>query len=205
MATNTVNGWNPLLKITHWALVVLVAIAFATSDNFIDPHVYSGYAIMGLLFFRIVWGIFGPKYARLSNFANGPAKTIQYLKNLASGPHQRYIGHNPVSGNIVMLMLAMLLIVIFSGLKLYAAYGQGPLAANAEIRILSTAMADHDDRHREHENHHDEKTRENWSGHFWKEIHETSSSLLLVLILLHILASCLLPKIVKSKQNATTD
>ena len=201
MAANTVKGWNPLLKFLHWFLAILVIVAFVTSDNLIYLHVYSGYAILGVLFFRIFWGILGPEHARLMNFITGPTRTLQYLKELADGSQKGYTVHNPISGHIIMLMLAMLLVIVFSGLKLYAAYGQGPLAASAGMQIISSAAADEDDHHDDHNDEDEMKTKTHGAAHFWKEMHESSSSLLLILIGLHILTCCILPKLARPKQE----
>ena len=48
-----------LLKFLHWFLAILVIVAFVTSDDLIYLHVYSGYAIFGVLF-SVFLGILGP-------------------------------------------------------------------------------------------------------------------------------------------------
>jgi len=196
-----VKGWNPLLKFLHWFLAILIIVAFVTSEDLIYLHVYFGYTILGVLFFRILLGIFGPGYVRLKYFITGPARTLQYLKELAEGSQKGYAVHNPISGHIIILMLAMLLVIAFSGLKLYAAYGQGPLATSAGMQVISSAAADEDNHHDDNDDEDKRKTKTYGGAHFWKEMHESSSSLLLILIGLHILTCCILPKLARPKQE----
>ena len=183
MSQNTIKVWDPLIRIFHWSLVVFFAIAFLTGEEEDSLHVYAGYVVIGLVLFRILWGFIGPEHARFKDFVFGPGKVIQYLKGLASGSPQRYIGHNPAGGYMVVLMLATLLVVTFTGLKAYAAEGHGPLAANAEISVISFAKAEKEDGK---ENGAGERGK-NKGNEYWEEIHEAVSNFMLGLIVLHIL------------------
>lgn len=183
MSQNTIKVWDPMVRIFHWSLVACFVTAFLTGEEESALHVYAGYAILGLVFFRIVWGFIGSDHARFKDFVFGPGKVFQYLKSLVSGSPARYIGHNPAGGYMVVVMLATLLVVTFTGLKVYGAEGHGPLASNAEVYIIASAKAD------------EEAGEENEAGEmggeaeeeFWEEIHEASSYFMLGLILLHIM------------------
>ncbi|MDO8369660.1 MAG: cytochrome b/b6 domain-containing protein [Candidatus Nitrotoga sp.] len=183
MNQNTIKVWDPLVRIFHWSLVVFFAIAFLTGEEADSLHVYAGYVVIGLVTFRILWGFIGPEHARFKDFVFGPDKVIQYLKSLASGSPQRYVGHNPAGGYMVVLMLATLLIVTFTGLKAYAAEGHGPLAANVEISIISFAKAEEGDR----KGNGAVERGKNKGDEYWEEIHEAASNFMLGLIVLHIL------------------
>ncbi len=54
-------------RMFHWlfAFCFLGAYVTAESETFRLIHVTLGYTMAGLLVFRILWGLFGPKYARL--------------------------------------------------------------------------------------------------------------------------------------------
>lgn len=163
--------------------MVFFTIAFLTGEEEDSLHVYAGYVVIGLVIFRILWGFIGPEHARFKDFVFGPAKVIQYLKSLASGSPQRYIGHNPAGGYMVVLMLATLLVVTFTGLKAYAAKGHGPLAANVEISVISFAKAEEGDR----KGNGAVESGKNKGDEYWEEIHEAASNFMLALIVLHIL------------------
>ena len=93
-----------------------------------DMHLYSGVAIIALISWRVFWGMFGSETSRFSSFVKSPAIAIKYLKNPAS--HQ--IGHNPVGGYSVLLMLVLILLQAIMGL--FATDGMlfsGPLSGDA--------------------------------------------------------------------------
>ncbi len=62
----------------------------------------SGYTILGLIAFRLGWGIWGPETARFSRFLAGPKRVRAYL----GGKFGAYVGHNPVGGWSVIAMFA---------------------------------------------------------------------------------------------------
>ena len=176
--------WDPLVRIFHWGLVLAFAVAYLSGDEESSLHIYSGYVVLGLITFRVLWGLIGTRYARFSNFVYSPKTVIQYLKGLLAKKPKRYMGHNPAGGWMVLAMLLCLAIVSVSGLKVYAIEeGLGPLAGEAPaLTVISAAYADDDDDdHRKNEDGHGEDEEE-----FWEEIHEVSSNFMLLLIFLHI-------------------
>jgi cytochrome b len=181
MIQNSIKVWDPMVRIFHWSLVVFFTTAFLTGDEESLLHTYAGYIVVGLVLFRIIWGIVGTKHARFNDFIYRPSKVIQYLKDLASGTPRHYVGHNPAGGYMVILLLATLLLVTFSGLKTYGIEGHGPLAINTEISVISSTKVATEDVDSEG----DVASKEGES--FWEEIHELSSNFMLALIALHIL------------------
>ena len=184
MMSNEIRVWDPLVRIFHWGLVLAFTIAYLSGDEESSLHIYSGYIVLGLIAFRVLWGLVGSRYASFSNFVYSPGTVIQYLKDLITKKPKHYIGHNPAGGAMVIAMLLCLIIVSVSGLKVYAIEeGLGPLAGESPaLTFISPAYAD-DDEHGENGNGHgeDEEAEE-----FWEEIHEASSNLMLLLIFLHI-------------------
>ena len=66
--------WDPLLRLFHWSLVVtFTANAFFTDDES-KMHEIIGYIVVGLIAFRLVWGMVGPKMARFTSFAPSGAR-----------------------------------------------------------------------------------------------------------------------------------
>jgi cytochrome b len=169
-----IRVWDLLVRIFHWSLVVGFAISYLTGEEENDLHIYAGYAVLGLITFRVLWGFIGTRHARFSDFVFSPAVVAQYLKGLVYNKPKRYIGHNPAGGWMVVVMLICLFVVTVSGLKVYAIEeGLGPLAdETSELAIIRSAYADDGN---------DEEAEE-----FWEEIHEASSNIMLLLIFLHI-------------------
>jgi cytochrome b len=180
----------------HWSLVALVAISYLSGEFEFEIHSYSGYAIFTLVCLRIIWGFVGSKYARFKDFIYSPANVMAYLKSIVTGNPKRFLGHNPAGGMMVLALLTVLGTTTLSGMKLYAIEeGEGPFAHNVQISLVNQAYADSDKReHREHQEGMDEEAEE-----FWEEVHETSISILLMLILLHVLGVVLASK--QHKEN----
>ena len=178
MMNNEIRVWDPLVRLFHWSLVLAFTIAYLSGDEENSLHIYSGYAVLGLISFRVLWGLIGTRYARFSNFVSSPGTVIQYLKDLLARKPKHYTGHNPAGGWMILALLVTLIVVTVSGLKVYAIEeGLGPLAAEAPaLTLISSAYADDDDEHDK-----DEAAEE-----FWEEIHEASSNFMLLLIFLHV-------------------
>ena len=123
-----VKVWDPLVRLFHWGLVTAFVLAYLSEDDWMSLHVYAGYTVMGLLAFRLIWGLIGPRYARFSDFVRRPSEVMAYLKGLVSLNARRYIGHNPAGGAMIVLLLFSLLLTTLTGLGAYGAEGYGPLA-----------------------------------------------------------------------------
>lgn len=124
-----VTVWDPAVRLFHWTLVATFFIAYFTEDEWLNWHVLAGYAVGGLLLFRLLWGVIGPRYARFSDFVYPPGVTLAYLRDVFRGRAVRYLGHNPAGGVMIVLLLLVLLVTVISGLLLYGAEdGRGPLA-----------------------------------------------------------------------------
>ena len=186
---NEIRVWDPLVRIFHWSLVLTFSIGYLTGEEENNLHIIAGYAVLGLITFRVVWGLIGTRYARFSNFVYSPGAVVQYLKDLAAKNPRHYIGHNPAGGWMVVAMLLCLFVVSVSGLKVYAIEeGLGPLAGEPPaLTVISSAYADDDnDEDGNHENNENRHGEDEEAEEFWEEIHEVASNFMLLLIFLHI-------------------
>jgi cytochrome b len=103
----TVKVWDPFIRIFHWSLVVLFALAWVTED-LQWLHQPVGYAILLLVGLRIVWGFVGPKHARFADFVRSPQTTLTFAQGL-TGKAPRVLGHNPLAGVMILALLAILI------------------------------------------------------------------------------------------------
>lgn len=112
--------WDLGVRFFHWALLILVVTSFVTAKiggNAVTYHAWSGYAILTLLVFRILWGFVGGTQARFTSFIKGPAACIGYVKGMFNRDrHETTLGHNAVGGLSVLAMLLALLFQAVSGL-----------------------------------------------------------------------------------------
>lgn len=181
--TNRVRVWDLAVRIFHWSLVAGFAIAYLTGDEESDLHIYSGYAVIGLVMFRLIWGFIGTRHARFTDFVTSPRQVMDYLKQLRQGKPARFLGHNPAGAYMIIALLVSILATSYTGLEVYGAEGNGPLAAGNTIELVpSTAWADDDE---DEEGEHGEGRGEGAES-FWEELHEFFANLTLFLIIVHV-------------------
>ena len=57
------------MRLFHISLILLVIGSISSAKmNMLDLHQYFGVALLGLVFFRILWGFFGTYYSRFKSF-----------------------------------------------------------------------------------------------------------------------------------------
>ncbi len=106
--------WDLPLRLFHWALVAAVTTAWVTAQvggEWMKVHGAAGIAVVGLVAFRLVWGLLGPRTARFASFAPTPRGIVAYLKGRWQG-----VGHNPLGALSVFALLALLAFQATSGL-----------------------------------------------------------------------------------------
>lgn len=126
-----VKVWDPFIRLFHWLLVCLLGFSWWSGEQHeMEWHRLSGYAILGLLIFRIYWGFFGSRTARFGQFLRGPKAAFAYIRTVGRASYVASPGHNPIGGWSVMLMLAALVLMVVAGLFAVDVDGleSGPLA-----------------------------------------------------------------------------
>jgi cytochrome b len=111
--------WDVPTRLFHWLLVIFVLISFVTGNiggNAMQYHQWSGYGILALLLFRLIWGFIGSRESRFVNFVKGRAAVVRYAKTLLSSNARTYLGHNPLGGWSIIAMLCALLVQAGTGL-----------------------------------------------------------------------------------------
>jgi cytochrome b len=118
--------WDLPTRLFHWSLVALVVFNGITGHfaadlgtAWLERHLLSGYAILALILFRLVWGFAGNRHARFAGFVRGPRAVLDYLAALSGRrPAVAYVGHNPLGAWSVLAMLGALALQVGSGLFL---------------------------------------------------------------------------------------
>ena len=132
---NKIRVWDPLIRIFHWTLATLFAVAYLTEGEPETLHTWAGYGIGMLLLFRLTWGVIGSEHARFGNFVTAPGTTLQYLKEIMRGNAKRYLGHNPAGAAMIIALILCLGFTVLSGMALLATEGHGPLATSFLARL----------------------------------------------------------------------
>ena len=112
--TARVAVWDLPVRLFHWALVGLIGFSWWSAKNDeLELHMYSGFAILTAVIFRLLWGVFGSSTARFSTFIRGPRAVIAYVRGSAAW---RSIGHSPIGALSVLAMLVVLKLQVATGL-----------------------------------------------------------------------------------------
>jgi cytochrome b len=79
-------------------------------------HFRLGYLALGLLVFRIVWGLVGGRWSRFASFLYAPARVWSYLRGQRDPQGHDEVGHSPLGALSVWALLGLLAAQVASGL-----------------------------------------------------------------------------------------
>lgn len=113
----SIRVWDLPTRLFHWLFAFCVIAALVTvkagDGMWMDWHIRFGIATLGLLVFRIIWGLTGPRYARFGTFVKPAGAIVDYIRN---GHARGEPGHNPLGALSVIAMLAVIGIQTITGL-----------------------------------------------------------------------------------------
>lgn len=145
----TLLVWDLPVRVFHWLMVLSFTGAYLTAETerWRLVHVTLGYTMVGLVGFRIVWGLVGSRYARFSSFVRGPKAVARYLRSLVSGRPEHHVGHNPAGALAILAMLGLTVAIGVSGWSVYNDIGGEwseelhELAANTMLAVIGLHIA----------------------------------------------------------------
>lgn len=136
-----IKVWDVPVRLFHWTLFGLLAFLFwsgKTGGNAMVWHMYAGYAVLALVIFRVLWGFLGSTHARFGSFLAGPGRMISFARAMLSKSPAHSVGHNPLGGWMVVVLLGSL--ALQAGTGLFAnddIATEGPLVA-----LISKELSD---------------------------------------------------------------
>lgn len=119
-------------RMFHALFALSFAGAYATADaeSWRALHVTLGYTMAGLLGFRLIYGVVGPRQARLGPMLRKLAGAPQWLRSLADAPARRSgggvnwrQGQNLLMALAVVALLVLVLPLALSGYATYNDWG----------------------------------------------------------------------------------
>lgn len=109
--------WDLPTRVFHWGFVVSIAGAYISGERgALDVHELFSLLALGLIVFRLIWGVIGYETARFSNFLTTPAKIGAYLRRVIARDTPLHSGHNPLGGLAVIALLAVMGAMAVTGL-----------------------------------------------------------------------------------------
>lgn len=118
------------IRIFHWLFAGLFVTSFFIAEVIDDDsllytyHMLAGFLMVFLIVLRVLWGIIGTKYARLSAYKLSPSDLIKYLSSILNSKSKKYIGHNPASSYAALAMFVFTFGLVLSGVFMTAGFGE---------------------------------------------------------------------------------
>ena len=135
--------WDLPTRIFHWTLVLLVStnlFLFGPTGGLATIiHMTAGYAILGLLLFRLAWGFLGSPRSRFADFVQPWSSVKAYIKGLLRFAPPRSVGHNPLGGWMIMVMLVALTAAAITGVFASGRHAAGALADVVPVDLTALA------------------------------------------------------------------
>ncbi len=108
----------------HWALAVSVLASFVTHEGGGVWHQRWGWLALVIAGLRLLLGLLTGRHRRapadhrhtsLTGWCSGPGAVFRYARALLQGRAPRHLGHNPLGGWMMVLLLADVLLCGFTG------------------------------------------------------------------------------------------
>jgi cytochrome b len=134
--------WDAPTRMFHWLLAAGFFACFGIAQfagehsAWFPMHMILGLALGLVALLRVVWGLVGSRYARLSSLLYTPSELAAYLKGALTATSPRYAGHNPGSAYATIAILALILVVVATGLLM----SQGIEAAKELHEVATYAL-----------------------------------------------------------------
>jgi cytochrome b len=141
--------WDAPVRVFHWLMVACFAGAWlsAESERWRLLHVTLGYTMVGLVVFRLVWGLVGTRHARFASFVRGPAAVRRYFEAILQKRPEHHTGHNPAGALAILALLGLTLLIGATGWANYNEIGGDrvaelhELAANSMVALIGLHIA----------------------------------------------------------------
>lgn len=125
--------WDLPLRLFHWLFGISIIAAWISIELGREQiHMYLGYFILGLLTFRLIWGIIGTRHALFWQFIPSPKKLFAYLPGLFKRDSAESVGHNPIGSLMVILMFVLVGTQAITGLFTQGEIWAGPYSSAVE-------------------------------------------------------------------------
>ena len=134
----SVKVWDLPVRLCHWALAACVLANLAFTESGSDLHELAGYTAVGIVAFRLLWGLIGSRHARFSDFWPTPARLKAHWQQLKHGQTSPHPGHNPFGA---LMMLALWAVVLGLGISGYL-MGTDRFWADDAVEAIHETLAD---------------------------------------------------------------
>lgn len=107
--------WDWVVRVFHLTIALVFFSNFFLNEAGEDWHEYLGYLAVLWLVLRMLWGGVGSQSANWRYFFPNPKLILQHLKALMSNRTASYIGHSPLGGLVMLIMMLLILALGVTG------------------------------------------------------------------------------------------
>ncbi len=113
--------WTLPTRLFHWLLAISFTAAYILGelDEFKNLHFAFGAFVGTIIFFRVLFGFFGPKHSRFSDFPIGFKNQVEFVKAFFANS-KVYVGHNPLASLVMISIFIIGIACSLSGFLFYA-------------------------------------------------------------------------------------
>lgn len=139
--------WDLPTRLFHWMLAgsflsaFTIALALGERSPVFPIHALLGLVAVLLVGFRLVWGLVGSRWSRFGAFAWGGL--FGYLREAVAGAPDRWVGHNPATSWLAVVMFACVVGLGATGIAMGRGYDQAREAHELLAWTLVGAAAFH--------------------------------------------------------------
>lgn len=123
-ATDTTKGgrsgvratlvWDPLVRIIHWGVALSIVVnSFVDGEQ--EVHEWVGFAALGLVGVRLLWGVIGSRPARFTAFPPNPIAALSHLRAMLQGERVIHLSHNPLGALMVYNIWTTIIVIGATG------------------------------------------------------------------------------------------
>lgn len=130
--------WDWSIRLFHWLIVIVIPLLWWTAEEgLMDWHRRLGIVMLGLVIFRLVWGVIGSLTARFLPMLKQLAGLGPYISGLRAKQHRPVFGHNPMGVLSVFALIGTLVVQVGTGLFSVDVDGleSGPLAVLVSFEL----------------------------------------------------------------------
>jgi len=115
---SSIKVWDLPTRLFHWLLLLAIVTCYLSgtykSDFYelAEIHFWSGYTVLFLIIFRLIWGFIGATYSRFSAFKLKPKHLLGFLR----GKESLAPGHTTAGSLMTIALLSVILAQAVTGL-----------------------------------------------------------------------------------------
>lgn len=116
--------WDRLVRWFHLLYLVGFASAFVIAkligeDSAVFPyHMMVGLSLAFIVILRLIWGLIGTRWARLTALSLHPRALFAYFRQVLSREPESSVGHNPATSFTMLAMFAVTLGLAWTGYRM---------------------------------------------------------------------------------------